>query len=153
MSVTIVNGDLFDTDAKYICHQVNCRGKMGSGVAKQVRERYPNVYASYQEMCESFGSALMGKAQFVKSGNKTIINLFAQNEYGYDGQKYTDYLALINGFQMISANIPDDETIAMPYKIGCGLGGGDWDMVFRIINSSFPDHHIMLYRKDVPTHA
>ena len=33
MSVRVIDGDLFNTKAKYICHQVNCKGKMGSGVA------------------------------------------------------------------------------------------------------------------------
>ena len=42
--VEIKIGNVFDTDAKYICHQVNCKGKMASGVAKEVRERYPDAY-------------------------------------------------------------------------------------------------------------
>ena len=36
--IKIINGDLFDTDANIICHQVNCKGKMGSGVALQVKK-------------------------------------------------------------------------------------------------------------------
>ena len=42
--IKIIDGDLFDTDAKFICHQVNCMGKMGSGVALQVRKKFPHVY-------------------------------------------------------------------------------------------------------------
>lgn len=41
MAVVIKEGNVFDSDAKIICHQVNCQGVMGSGVAKEVRERYP----------------------------------------------------------------------------------------------------------------
>ncbi len=44
----IIEGNLFDTDAKFICHQVNCMGKMGSGVALQVRQRFPHVYEEYK---------------------------------------------------------------------------------------------------------
>lgn len=54
MSIHIINGDLFETTAKYICHQVNCKGKMGSGVAKQIRERYPEVYSAYRLECNLF---------------------------------------------------------------------------------------------------
>ena len=47
MPVQIIDGDLFQTHAKYICHQVNCQARMGSGVAKQVRAKYPEVYNAW----------------------------------------------------------------------------------------------------------
>lgn len=47
MAVVIKEGNVFDSDADIICHQVNCQGVMGSGVAKEVRERYPEVYYAY----------------------------------------------------------------------------------------------------------
>ena len=50
--VEIKTGNVFDTDAKYICHQVNCKGKMASGVAKEVRERYPDAYWEYMSIWE-----------------------------------------------------------------------------------------------------
>ena len=49
MAVIIKEGNVFDSDADIICHQVNCQGVMGSGVAKEVRERFPNVYEQYHE--------------------------------------------------------------------------------------------------------
>ena len=36
--VTFHNGNILDSGADIICHQVNCRGVMGSGVAKQIKE-------------------------------------------------------------------------------------------------------------------
>ena len=36
--IKIIDGDLFVTDAKFICHQVNCEGRMDSGVALQVKQ-------------------------------------------------------------------------------------------------------------------
>lgn len=75
MAVKVVDGDLFSTKAKYICHQVNCQGKMGSGVARQIREKYPTVYQWYKVKCsegarekERFGvskSPLLGQVQMV----------------------------------------------------------------------------------------
>lgn len=38
-----IKGDIFQSSADVILHQVNCQGVMGSGVAKQVREKYPDV--------------------------------------------------------------------------------------------------------------
>ena len=42
-----VKGNLLDSNCDYICHQVNCQGVMNSGVAKQIREKWPEVYESY----------------------------------------------------------------------------------------------------------
>ena len=58
--IEIIEGNLFDTDAKFICHQVNCMGKMGSGVALQVRQRFPHVYEEYKKVASS---DMLGKVQ------------------------------------------------------------------------------------------
>ena len=85
MPVIIINGNLFDTEANYICHQVNCLGKMGSGIAKQIRERYPKVFKSYLEYANP---SMLGTPQFVEcDNNKFIVNMFAQEKYGYDGKQ------------------------------------------------------------------
>jgi len=33
-------------------------------------------------------------------------------------------------------------TVRIPYKIGCGLGGGDWSIVSRIIQEELVDKGI-----------
>ena len=94
MAVVIKEGNVFDSDAKIICHQVNCQGVMGSGVAKEVRERYPKVYEKYHTYCESNKDCperMLGVAQMVpvdEKGSRWIVNCFGQNGYGYDGKQY-----------------------------------------------------------------
>lgn len=137
--ITVKHGNLFGTDAKYICHQVNCQGVMGSGVAKQVRERYPEVYDAYRDRCFSGGYLVtwnIGTTQFVECHDgKTIVNMFAQIDYGKTS-RHTDYFAFAECLTDIINNIPVGETVAMPYKIGCGLGGGDWDVIYSMIESA-----------------
>jgi hypothetical protein len=41
--VKIVKGDLLKSDCQYIAHGVNCQGVMNSGIAKQIRDKYPEV--------------------------------------------------------------------------------------------------------------
>ena len=77
MSIKIVDGDLFKTSAEYICHQVNCQGRMGSGIAKIVRSRFPEAFEKYREVC-SKGQARLGLTQYVLSNGKVIVNMFAQ---------------------------------------------------------------------------
>lgn len=35
-------------------------------------------------------------------------------------------------------------SVAIPYKLGCGLGGGDWDTVDGIIRSVFDGTDILV---------
>ena len=46
--------DIFESGADVILHQVNCQGVMGSGIAKQVREKYPEVYQHYVSECKKY---------------------------------------------------------------------------------------------------
>ena len=131
--------DIFESGADIICHQVNCQGVMGSGIAKQVREKYPWVYGTYKEACSSDNpySDLLGWAQCVYINETQIIaNIFAQENYGYDGKCYTNYEALRHGFEDVIDWYPN-KTIAIPYKIGCARGGGDWNIVYKIIEEIF----------------
>lgn len=157
--IRIIDGNLLESGADIICHQVNCQGKMNSGVAKQIREKYPNVYEQYKKAFTqvSNSSSLLGHAQGVLvDGNKRIIfNLFAQNNYGYDGKQYTDVQALENCFEDLVSQVKKLEVlhkctfrIAIPYKIGCVRGGAKWDEVYSIIEEVFKDIDVELWRLD-----
>ena len=150
MPVQIIDGDLFQTHAKYICHQVNCQARMGSGVAKQVRAKYPEVYNAYVGFCNEERN-VFGRTQFAQANDgKVIVNMFAQSNYGYDGKLYTDYTAFQSCLKRIKLTVPAGETIAMPFKIGCGLGGGDWNVIFGLIQKELSDKYtVELWRKEV----
>jgi O-acetyl-ADP-ribose deacetylase (regulator of RNase III) len=135
--------DIFKSGADVICHQVNCQGVMGSGIAKQVREKYPEVFASYKKVCDEyrteFGShALLGGVQGSPIAGMWIINLFAQDNFGYDGKCYTDYDSLRRCLEKVKAEFPN-RTIAIPYLMGCHRGGGDWNTVYKMIEEVFAD--------------
>lgn len=145
MSIKIIDGDLFSTKARYICHQVNCQGRMGSGVAKTVRSKFPEAFEQYKKVCEK--GAYLGLTQYVLSNGKVIINMFAQNRYGYDKARYTDYDAFMACLAEIHSAVPNGSTIAMPYKIGCGLGGGDWETIYSMIDRELgQDYTVELWR-------
>lgn len=154
--ITIIDGDLLSSNADIIAHQVNCQGKMNSGVAKQIREKYPDVYNVYMkwcEMCVKYKDVLLGRCQLVKTRNgKLIANLFGQLGYGYDGKQYTDLNALKNAMINLRdyhIRYMDKATVvAMPYKIGCARGGANWDDVYKIIDEIFKDYTVELWRLD-----
>ena len=153
MAVVIKEGNVFDSDAKIICHQVNCQGVMGSGVAKEVRERYPKVYTAYHDYCENnkdYPGRMLGVAQMVpvdETGSRWIANCFGQNNYGYDGKQYTSVGALMEAFQEVAKMAKmAGVKVAMPYKIGCVRGGANWPLVKKIIDITFQDIDVELWK-------
>lgn len=145
-TVRYKSGDLAKDPTLVKVHQVNCQGVMGSGVAKSIRAEYPKVYKAYKRLCETKDtSELLGNAQFVDVGfNTVVVNLFGQLNYGRNGL-YTDYKALKRALKEIkyvltyvSDYIFYDE-MAFPYMIGCGLGGGNWNIVQSLILNEFQD--------------
>lgn len=133
--------NLPDDGSVVICHQVNCRGVMGAGLAKQVREAYPDLYEEYRKLCKSHAGhtdKLLGGVMFwaIENGN-LIANLFGQDGYAFGGV-HTDYNALSNAFALLAQKYPD-KTIRIPCRIGCGLGGGDWEKVRQIICETLID--------------
>ena len=141
--------NMFDCVADCYLHQVNCQGVMGSGVAKQVKMIFPEVFRDYQNICkEQLPTQLLGKAQIIQTSLRNRIvyvgNLFAQTRYGYDSFKYTDYDALKECFKQVEVLLPSDKKIALPYKIGCDRGGGDWNIVKKIIADTFKTHEVYI---------
>lgn len=146
--------DIFESGADVILHQVNCQGVMGSGIAKQVKEKYPKVYESYKNRCDFYSpKALLGSAQFVGTHIEYntpfagIFNLFGQEKFGYDGKCYTDYIALYKCFEKVKDSLKSLLTpkrgkyiVAIPYLLGCCRAGGDWNIVYKMIEEVFSDN-------------
>ena len=140
-------GNLLDAPVDYICHQTNCQGRMNSGIAKQIRERWPVVYEQYiagfraieEESINwedqlDVSEVLLGRLQQVKVNDKqTVINMFAQQYYGYDGKRYTSYDAFWACLGGIRDSVPKGSKIGFPWKIGCGLGGANWQVISTMI--------------------
>ena len=152
MSIKVIDGNITQTTAPYICHQVNCQGRMNSGVAKAIRERFPDAYHDYITTCRNpdrgHVTGLLGTLRITAiPGGPKICHMFAQDRYGYDGQRYTNYDAFFSCLNTLAEIILRGSTIAMPYGIGCGLGGGDWDVIYPMIESVLgQDYTVELWR-------
>ena len=146
---TLHYGNLLDAPEKYICHQVNLQGVMGSGVAKYVKEKYPHIFKSYYGVCANYNNKdLLGSVLFAQTQDgtdKTICNMFSQNEYGYDGALYTSYDAFRNCLEHIKGYCPKGSSIAFPWKIACVRGGADWGIIKPMIEEVLVDYDIHYY--------
>lgn len=147
--IKIIDGNLFDSKAQIICHQCNCQGVMGSGVAAEVKKRYPEAFNSYRKDYEN-GKLELGYVNFADiNATQTIANMCAQDNYGYNGALYTNYDALQSCFDTVAlvCSVKDPvPTIALPYKLGCCRGGGDWNIVYKMIENTFKDFNVEIWR-------
>ena len=56
-------------------------------------------------------------------------------------------IAMQKGLDYIKAWARNNNlTIAIPYKIGCGIANGDWNKVRKIIEKVFSDYDITIYK-------
>lgn len=146
--IIIKDGNLFNSEAQVIAHQCNCQGVMGSGVAKEVKERYPHVYESYRKDYES-GLLKPGYVNYTEARPSQIIASFCgQDKFGGDGKQYTDYNAVKECLIDIALNmsLSNLKTIAFPYMVCCGRGGGNWDIILDMIEQIFKDFDVEIWK-------
>ena len=149
MSVKIINGNLLDATEDIICHQVNCQGVMGSGVALAIREKWPEVYERYHKFVElNRRGHLLGHVLYAPTENEEqhVANMFAQNLYGYDGDRYTSYDAFYKCLEQIREEMPAWYSIAFPYKIGSDRGGASWDVIYAMICDVLGNRDVTIYK-------
>jgi hypothetical protein len=110
-------------------------------LAKAIRERYPMVYEHYRAEYE-LGLLELGYTSYIEvEPDKFVANICGQKFYGRDGKRYTDYDALRSGLEdvkMMAQALNVD--VVIPYRLGCGLGGGDWNgVVLPMVEDIFKD--------------
>jgi O-acetyl-ADP-ribose deacetylase (regulator of RNase III) len=146
-------GDLLSAKEDIIVHQVNCQGKMGSGIALQIKNKFPSAYNDYMSLFKPKRSRpeLLGdvRISMIKDEKtcKYIAHLFGQEFYGYDGKRYTNYDSLYKGLQYVKDQANQfNKSVAIPYKIGSDRGGADWDIVLKMIEKIFDDYSVTIYK-------
>lgn len=145
MITKYIKGDITNTELTYIAHGVNCQNVMGSGVAKALYTKFPEVKRSYHDYYEekkllyyTKPKDFLGSVNISKSGSKVIFNCFTQENFGYDNNKYVNYSAIVHCFHELKFLCSDTKKLAIP-KIGCGLAGGNWDFMVELINDTVGD--------------
>lgn len=152
-----VKGNLLDLaeqgEFDIVVQGCNCQNTMGSGLAKEIRERYPKAYIADQVTQKGDPDKLGCFTQSYVNGTRsaniddvahrsvnysfTILNAYTQMYYGYDGKQYVDYNAVRRVFKQIKLlydlNPQASTRIGIP-KIGAKRGGGDWNVISQIID-------------------
>lgn len=121
---------------KVIAHGCNCRGVMGGGIARQIREKWPNVYETYRLQYEVMGLELGTILPVQTPDGHVIINCMTQKDFGTD-KVQVDYDAVRRCIAAMDAGVSNwgVTEIGLP-MIGAGLAGGDWPTIEKIIEET-----------------
>ena len=169
----IISGDIFETNCKVIAHQVNCIGVMGSGLAKEIKNRWSNVFFEYLEVIKDMDHNCLGGCLIVKvEPEKYVANLFGQYYYnGYfkdlrlylqqpperrpyiseNGEiiRFTNYEALYLSLSRLKSEMIKHkvDSVSFPWGLGSNRGGGNWEIVKAMIEDIFKDEIRVEIRK------
>lgn len=146
-------GDLLESDCTVIAHGCNCFHTMGSGMAKSISDKWPEVYVAdcHTEWGVRDKLGLFSACQV--AGGPLVYNLYTQFRYGRDKQ-HTEYDAVERAFHNMRTDLWTMGLLQTcklgTYRLGCVRGGGDWLIVSGIIDRVFHDIDVHVYdRQDV----
>jgi O-acetyl-ADP-ribose deacetylase (regulator of RNase III) len=143
---------------KFIVHCCNDIGAWGAGFVVAISKRWKSPEMEYRKWYKEREPRFdLGEVQIVQvednsDGKIFVCNIIGQRGIGIqNGQIPLRYEALEMGFRKIIKTIRNDNhtnaTIHMP-RIGCGLAGGDWEVVDRIIQATFCINDIQVFVYD-----
>lgn len=121
---------VLEKDGRILLHVCNNKGVMGSGVAKEIRERIPEAFEAYRKSYSELGTTTScGK----------VINMVAQDGYG-KGIRHLNYGALARCLLIASMQKSRVEFV-VPYKMGADRAGGDWEIVKEMLDFFIADRY------------
>jgi len=154
MAIEYIKGDVTLAESGVIVHGCNAQGVMKSGVAKAIKEKFPEAYDAYMTKHKSEDGLVLGENIHAVSksliDDKIIVvtNAITQEFYGKDNKRYVDYDAIRSCMRNIAFSFDGmTSTVAMP-KIGSGLGGGDWKTISAIIEEELSNYDVKVYHLD-----
>lgn len=138
--INVVDGDLLTATEDYIVHQCNCVTNHSKHLAKSVFDAFPyaNTYKFRTRDTQTHHKA--GTINVMGDGvdKRFIINAYAQYYPGtakYSNDTYDKRIQWLKECLHHISKIKDikTKTLAIPYNMGCGSAGGNWDTYFDVI--------------------
>ena len=132
--IKYIDGDLIRDSDNYeiILHGANCFNTMGSGIALQIKNKFPEAYVVD---CKTKKGDItkLGTFTLTTEIKSIILNCYTQYKTGAykTGGRDFDYMAAKEALKKVKKEFAGKK-IGMP-KIGSMLGGGDWTITQRIV--------------------
>lgn len=157
--IEIITGDLLEAKEQYLIHQTNCISTNGAaGIAKSIFDKYPyaDCYSDRTETSKPGAIDIRGNGD----DKRLIVNLHGQVYPGrcrYPSSDLDGRAARRKYFYhglLRVAKIENLESVAFPWRVGCGIAGGDWSWYLGQINY-FASHvkekcetRVVIYRRE-----
>ena len=144
-----IDGDAISIVHQYggvLVHQVNCRRIAGAGIALAIRRQWPHWFLTYSTQYLALGAATLIRVQAKPVAY--VASIYAQDGIGAYSRQ-TNYEAFATALDKLQVLLTPVTTLPVyvPYKIGCGLGGGDWDKIRGILEDKLPNATIVRLRR------
>ena len=147
--MNVIRGDLlrlalhgrFDV----IVHGCNCQCAMGKGIARSIKDQFPEAYEADLRTGKG-DSGKLGSISVARidrpPAHFTVVNAYTQFDYRGAGV-LADYDAMRSAFRLVKNHFPGAR-IGYP-KIGAGLAMGDWKVIAGIIDEELAgaDHTLV----------
>jgi|APSaa5957512535_1039671.scaffolds.fasta_scaffold55220_3 hypothetical protein len=152
--IKTIKRNLLNAKENYIAHQCNCITTKSKGLAKSISDKFNHGDYYGQRTPLTPNTAIVAdrdKPGTIKIlyGKPNIICIFSQWTPGKVASIWADRYPKLNGkkettedrlqwfadgIKLIEQTVK--EPIAIPYKIGCGMAGGNWIKYKKILEDS-----------------
>jgi O-acetyl-ADP-ribose deacetylase (regulator of RNase III) len=133
---------------KFIVHVCNNIGKWGAGFTESLDDTWDKPRKMYLLEHKFYGRLYMGDVQIVKVAKDTyVLNMICQQGVWYKGRKdiplrYDELETCLS--KIFRAAKVFNASVHMP-RIGCGLAGGNWEKVSKLIDKCNKDTEVFVY--------
>lgn len=137
-----------------VVHGCNCFCVMGAGIARHIKRIFPQAYAADVQTSpgddKKLGSYSSAEVSLAIGHKLIVVNAYTQYGYKNTNTVQVNYGAVRSVMRSIKKDF-SGLTIGYP-KIGCGLGGGDWNVVSKIIDEELEgeNHWLVLLDQWTP---
>ena len=157
----IHTGDILSVTCGILVQGCNCQGAMNSGVAKDIKNRYPSVKERYIKRHQDFG-LMLGDVQFIWNpalkqahpklssalllsqdqslelpAELVVANAMTQEFYGREeGVVYVNYPSIFSAFARVRMLAQATGLPVVFPLIGAGLAKGDWTRIEAAIREA-----------------
>ena len=133
----IVKGDLLALAKQglfdIVVHGANCQSTMNSGIARQIREQFPQAfYADLDDRRTPENKLGTCTYAYIDDYDFTIVNAYTQLTFNRKGEEFKDrfeyeaFDKILRGF----VKYHSDKRFGFPY-IGMGLAGGNSNRILK----------------------
>lgn len=126
--ITIKTGNIFDSTADVLVNPVNCVGVMGAGLALAFKNKYPDMFAYYHDLCKGHNLFLGYPA--IYNGTPRVLLFPTKGHW----REKSEMVNIEHGLEFFAKNAENwnVQSVAFPL-LGAGLGGLSKNDVLRVM--------------------